>query len=93
MKNLTITQIAKPNYSLTSIIVLLLIAMAGLVAHSQATDSSKVWYTPNIASVDMLDLFNQPEQWDSARSKVDVFKFYLVQVGTGGWGCVGAMGY
>ncbi|MCK4663206.1 MAG: T9SS type A sorting domain-containing protein [Bacteroidales bacterium] len=93
MKNLTIKQITKPNYSLTTIIFLLLITMVGLVAHSQPADSSKVWFTPNIASVDMLDLFNQPEQWDSARSKIDVFKFYLVQVGTEGWGCVGHQAY
>jgi len=41
----------------------------------------------------MLDLFNQPEQWNSARSKIDVFKFYTVQVGTGGWSCVGHPAY
>lgn len=49
---------------------------------------NQIWFTPNLASVDMLDLFNQPEQWDSARSNIDVFKFYTVQVGSGGWGCV-----
>jgi len=53
----------------------------------------QVWFTPNIASVDMLDLFNSPEQWASARSQIDVFKFYTVQVGTGGWGCVGHPAY
>lgn len=49
---------------------------------------NQIWFTPNLASVDMLDLFNQPEQWDSTRSNIDVFKFYTVQVGSGGWGCV-----
>jgi hypothetical protein len=74
MKNHIIKQIAKPNYSLTTIIFLLLITMAGCVEdQSQLTDSNKVWFTPNIASVDMLDLFNNPEQWESARSKIDVF--------------------
>jgi hypothetical protein len=53
----------------------------------------QVWFTPNIASVDMLDLFNCPEQWPSARSQIDVFKFYTVQVGTGGWSCVGHPAY
>jgi len=38
----------------------------------------QVWFTPNIASVDMLDLFSNPEQWTSARSQIDVFKFYTV---------------
>ena len=61
--------------------------MIGLEVHSQPTDSSKVWFTPNIASVDMLDLFNNPEQWDSARSKIYVFKFYTGQVGSEGWSC------
>ncbi|MCD4773408.1 MAG: T9SS type A sorting domain-containing protein [Bacteroidales bacterium] len=93
MKNLTVKQIDRPNYSFITGIFLLLITMASLKAYSQAADSSKVWFTPNLASVDMLDLFNQPEQWDSARSKVDVFKFYTVQVGTGGWGCVGHPAY
>jgi hypothetical protein len=88
MKNLTIKQIAKPNYSLTTIIFLLLITMVGLEVHSQPADSSMVWFTPNVGSVDMLDLFNQPEQWDSARSRIDVFKFYTGQVGSGGWSCL-----
>ncbi|MCK4414486.1 MAG: T9SS type A sorting domain-containing protein [Candidatus Eisenbacteria sp.] len=53
----------------------------------------QVWFTPNLASVDMLDLFNNPDEWDSARSQIDVFKFYTVQVGSGGWGCVGHPAY
>ena len=88
MKKLKIKHIVRPNYSLTTGIFLLLITMTGLEAHSQLPDNHKLWFTPNFASVDMLDLFNNPEQWDSARSKTDVFKFYTVQVGTGGWSCV-----
>ncbi len=38
-------------------------------------------------------LFNNPEQWDSARSKIDVFKFYTGQVGSGGWSGIGNSGY
>ena len=93
MKNLTTKQTTKPYFLLTIIIFLLLITMVGLVAQSQPKNSSMVWFTPNIASVDMLNLFSQPEQWDSARSKIDVFKFYTVQVGTEGWGCVGHAAY
>jgi hypothetical protein len=94
MKNHIIKQIAKPNYSLITLIFLLLITIGGCVEdQSQLDDSTKVWFTPNLASVDMLDLFNNPEQWESARSKIDVFKFYTVQVGTGGWGCVGHPAY
>ncbi len=87
MKNLTKIQIDKPNYSLTATILLFFIMMVSLVAQSQTTDSSQVWFTPNVGSVDMLDLFTQPEQWDSARSKIDVFKFYTGQVGSAGWSC------
>lgn len=50
---------------------------------------NQIWFNPNVGSVDMLDLFNNPEQWDSARAKIDVFKFYTGQVGTGGWSCIG----
>lgn len=54
---------------------------------------NQIWFTPNVGSVDMLDLFNNPEQWVSARSKIDVFKFYTGQVGTGGWSGVGNPDY
>ncbi len=39
---------------------------------------NQIWFTPNVGSVDMLDLFNNPEQWPTARSQVDVFKFYTI---------------
>ncbi len=35
----------------------------------------------------MLDLFKSPERWATARSKVQVFKFYKTQVGSEGWSC------
>jgi len=54
---------------------------------SRQSPQSEVWFTPNQASVDMLDLFSAPEQWQSARSRIDVFKFYAGQVGTDGWSC------
>jgi hypothetical protein len=47
----------------------------------------QVWFTPNGASIDMLELFTNPDQWDSARSKIDVFKFDAGHVGTAGWSC------
>jgi hypothetical protein len=65
--------------------------MAALPAenHSESPQPPlhEIWFTPNLASVDMLDLFSAPEQWESARSKIDVFKFYSGQVGTAGWSC------
>ena len=75
-----------------TILLMVVLPAQELPAQSPSREE-QVWFTPNIASVDMLDLFNSPEQWDSARSQIDVFKFYLVQVGTGGWGCVGHPAY
>jgi hypothetical protein len=70
------------------IIFLLLILLT-----NEVKSQNQVWYTPNIASVDMLNLFTNLEQWTSARSNVDVFKFYTVQVGSGGWSGVGHPAY
>ena len=50
-------------------------------------DQDQIWFTPNIGSVDMLDLFASPEQWATARSSIQVFKFYNTQVGSDGWSC------
>ena len=50
-------------------------------------DQNQVWFTPNIGSVDMLDLFESPEQWATARAHIQVFKFYMTQVGSEGWSC------
>ena len=56
-------------------------------------DQYSVWFTPNIACVDMLEMFTAPEEWNLARDRIDVFKFYTVQVGSGGWSCVGHPAY
>lgn len=40
----------------------------------------EVWFTPNLGSRDMLELFTQPRQWRGARASTDVFKFYQAQV-------------
>jgi hypothetical protein len=73
----------------TLCITLLLVAALPAKNHSETPQSpqAEIWFTPNVASVDMLDLFSAPEQWVSARSRIDVFKFYSGQVGTAGWSC------
>ncbi|MCD4690072.1 T9SS type A sorting domain-containing protein [bacterium] len=76
----------------TAILLMAVLPVQELLAQSPSRED-QVWFTPNIASVDMLDLFTSPEQWATARSQIDVFKFYTVQVGTGGWGCVGHPAY
>jgi hypothetical protein len=40
----------------------------------------EVWFTPNLGSPDMVELFTKPEQWQQARGHIDVFKFYEAQV-------------
>ena len=34
-----------------------------------------VWFAPNFASEDYIDLFTRPEEWQSARQQIDVFQF------------------
>lgn len=41
---------------------------------------TEVWFTPNLASRDMLKLFSSPMEWFRARSHIDVFKFYVQQI-------------
>ena len=79
--------------SLNSVFRWMIIFLLLILLTNEAKSQNQVWYTPNLASVDMLDLFNNPEQWTSARSQVDVFKFYTVQVGSGGWSGVGHPAY
>ena len=79
--------------SLNSVYRLMIIFLLLILLTNEVKSQNQIWYTPNIASVDMLDLFTNPEQWPSARSNIDVFKFYLVQVGTGGWSGLGHPAY
>ncbi len=85
--------VANMKMSLNSVFRWMILFLLLILLTNEVKSQNQIWFTPNLASVDMLDLFNQPEQWDSARSKIDVFKFYTVQVGTGGWGCVGHPAY
>ncbi len=47
---------------------------------AQPTPNTEVWFHPNSGSVDLLNLFNNPEQWPTSRAIVDVFGFYINQV-------------
>jgi hypothetical protein len=50
-------------------------------------DEDRVWFAPNIGSLDMLDLFDSPQRWATARSKTHIFSFYMKQAGSEGWSC------
>jgi hypothetical protein len=55
-------------------------AIMALVLAGCDTERS-VWFAPNLASRDMVQLFTHPDEWRESRKDVGVFKFYAVQVG------------
>ena len=40
----------------------------------------ELWFTPNIGSRDMLELFTAPDAWSTARTRVQVMKLYSSQI-------------
>ena len=79
----------KTVFSHTAMLFLLAATFLCPSARSQTADSNKVWYGPAMGSTDMLQLFTSPTQWDSARSKIDVFQFFTHHVNT--WPCMGGL--
>ena len=53
----------KPGLITTAIVF-----SAILIVGSASVRAEEVWFSPNVASLDYLDLFNSPEQWAIARS-------------------------
>ena len=51
-----------------------------LLAITPSDSARLVWFAPDDASADMLNLFSHPEQWPNARASVQVFKFYVAQL-------------
>src|SRR5579872_3355626 len=47
---------------------------------ARADASYTVWFTPNVGSPDLLQLFTAPDGWPRARRVVGVFKFYGQQL-------------
>ncbi len=63
--------------------IALLLAVPALAASlSGCGDPSgrEVWFTPNLGTADLLDLFERPEAWSQARSQIDVFEFHQANV-------------
>ena len=75
-----------------TVILTVMLPAKNLPARPQSTEDL-VWFTPNLACVDMIEMFTAPEKWPLARARIDVFEFYTVQVGSGGWSCVGHPAY
>jgi hypothetical protein len=65
--------------------ILLIVAAFALVALPVRSHAEKqrgvdrFWFTPAPGSIDMVRLFEAPEEWALARELVDVFKFYAPQ--------------
>jgi hypothetical protein len=47
-----------------------------------AVAQGAVWFSPNVGSTDLLELFTEPHRWPQARSRVSVVQFYAQQVGS-----------
>ncbi len=79
----------RKKVALTALLFALASALACPSARCQPADSSQVWYGPSMGSDDLLQLFTNPTQWDSARSQIDVFQFLTHHVNS--WPCVGGL--
>ncbi len=40
----------------------------------------ELWFSPNLASRDYLQLFTQPASWENSRRDISVFKFYVENI-------------
>jgi len=45
-------------------------------AQSPSSSSDRIWFCPGPGTLDYLDLFAHPEQWQRTRGDINVFKFY-----------------
>jgi hypothetical protein len=56
-------------------IVIYVLLFSLFPASAWADETYGVWFGPNDASPDLIDLFRQPQRWSRARSQVNVFIF------------------
>lgn len=67
---LVITQIG------TSVAVEAGFGIKGVDVAPPVSNISRVWFSPTYWNNDFANLYKNPEQWASARSKIDVYQFY-----------------
>ena len=48
---------------------------------SRATAGERAWLCPNVASPDLVRMFDSPDEWPRARARLGVFQLYAQQVG------------
>ena len=54
-------------------------ALTVTVAAPLPFPADRIWFTPGPGTIDMLRLFEAPDEWAGARQTIDVFKFYQGQ--------------
>jgi hypothetical protein len=62
----------------------LLIAIVATKAEPLPWPGDRIWFTPGPGTIDMLRLFEAPDEWTQARQTIKVFKFYQGQTMTAG---------
>jgi hypothetical protein len=61
---------------LVASIVAAAIVAAGSSASPGILPEDRIWFAPGAGTVDMLRLFEAPQEWTHARAVIDVFQFY-----------------
>jgi hypothetical protein len=51
------------------------LALDGSPLHASPPPANRVWYAANPGSLDLLRMFERPEEWSDARALIDVFQF------------------
>jgi hypothetical protein len=70
------------NYLLR--LVLMVMVLTCLDGYARAAPVTSIWFGPDNDTADLVDLFQQPQLWTQARSKVSVLKLGPQQVSDGG---------
>lgn len=63
---------------------LIAIIVVSIVLGGRAEAGTSIWFGPNNDTLDLLDLFQQPQSWAEARQKIAVMKLGPQQVSDGG---------
>jgi len=55
------------------VVIVVLLMVRVMAAQSAPLDSDRIWFSPNPGTLDMLRMFEHPEEWSRARSIINVF--------------------
>ena len=75
-------------------LVLLVLLIGPALSTAQSTPAKReIWFSPNPGTLDMLRMFEQPDEWDSARRLMTVFNITQQHTFPGGDAIVGPNTY